>query len=203
MWLEFFVEEQSMEAALQALVPSILPNAEYEIHPFRGKYDLLKNLPHRLKAYGQCLPTDYKLVVLVDRDDSDCHELKAKLEQFAARAGLETISKSPDRFQIINRIVIEELEAWFFGDVKAIHEAYPRVPVTLGNKVPYRDPDSISGGTCEKLEKLLKDKGYHRGGLEKIRAAQDISKHMDPDRNRSRSFQVFRDALRSIPEQTC
>ena len=44
------------------------------------------------------------------------------------------------------------------------------------------------------------DAKYHPGGLEKIRAAREISNHMDPDRNRSRSFQVFRDALRSIPQ---
>ena len=45
------------------------------------------------------------------------------------------------------------------------------------------------------------DAKYHPGGLEKIRAAREISNHMDPDRNRSRSFQVFRDALRNIPQR--
>ncbi|MCY4526426.1 MAG: DUF4276 family protein, partial [Anaerolineaceae bacterium] len=82
-----------------------------------------------------------------------------------------------------------------------LHQAYPRIPETLGKKAPYRDPDSITGGTSKRLEKLLKDKGYHPRGLEKIRAAREVSKHMDPDRNRSRSFQVFCDALRSIPQR--
>ena len=45
------------------------------------------------------------------------------------------------------------------------------------------------------------DAKYHPGGLEKIRAAQEISEHMDPDRNRSHSFQLFRDVLRSIPQR--
>lgn len=30
--------------------------------------------------------------------------------------------------------------------------------------------------------------GYHRGGLNKIAAAMDISRHMRPDRNKSKSF---------------
>lgn len=97
---------------------------------------------------------------------------------------------------MINRIAIEELEAWFFGDVSALHTAYPRVPETLDQKAIYRDPDAISGGTWEHLEHILKDD--HPNGLEKIRAATEISTHMDPDRNRSRSFQVFRDARREI-----
>ena len=200
MWMEFFLEEQSAAEPIYSLVPKILPNANIEVHSFDGKPDLLKNLPHRLKAYSSWDADDHIIIVLVDHDKDDCHQLKRRIENYAAEAGLETRSGSPDQFHVINRIAIEELEAWFFGDVEAIHKAYSRVPVTLGRKVPYRDPDSISGGTCVRLEKLLKDKGYHRGGLEKIRAAQEISRHMDPDRNRSKSFQVFRDALRSIPQ---
>lgn len=50
-------------------------------------------------------------------------------------------------FQVLNRLAIEELEAWFFGDVAALHSAYPRVPSTLGRRSRYRDPDAIRGGT--------------------------------------------------------
>ena len=200
MWMEFFLEEQSAAELIYSLVPKILPNVNFEIHPFDGKPDLLKNLPNRLKAYSSWDADDHFIVVLVDRDNNDCHKLKSLLETFAADAGLKTRSSSPDRFRVINRIAIEELEAWFFGDVEALHKAYPRVPESLGRKAPYRDPDAIKGGTSERLAKLLKEKGYHSGGLQKIRAAQEISKHMDPDHNRSHSFQVFRDALRSIPQ---
>ena len=202
MRLDIFIEEQSAEVALRNLIREILPETNHDVrfHPFRGKQDLLVKLPGRLKAYSNWIADNHFLIVLVDRDNDDCHLLKRRLENYAVEAGLKTLSSSHDWFQVVNRIAIEELEAWFFGDVNALHKAYPRIPRTLGKKAPYRNPDAIAGGTSERLEKLLKDKGYHRGGLEKIRAAQEISRHMDPDSNRSKSFQVFRDALKSIPQ---
>ena len=199
MHLEFFVEEQSAEAALKILIPRILPEISFHIYPFQGKQNLLKNLHNRLIAYRNWITEEYKIIVLVDRDSDDCHKLKDRLETIASNVGLKTLTSSPDQFQVINRIAIEELEAWFFGDAEAIHRAYHRVPATLGRKPPYRYPDAINGGTWERLEKVLKHS--HPGGLEKIRAARDISAHMDPDRNCSPSFQAFRDALKSIPEQ--
>jgi hypothetical protein len=41
----------------------------------------------------------------------------------------------------------------------------------------------------------MREAGYFRTGLPKIEVAQHIAPHMDPARNTSRSFQVFRDAL--------
>ncbi|MCY3907853.1 MAG: DUF4276 family protein [Anaerolineaceae bacterium] len=203
MRLDIFVEEQSAEAALRNLIHRILPETEIDVrfHPFRGKQDLLKKLPGQLKAYRHWIADNHYLIVLVDRDTEDCELLKGRLESYAIEAGLKTLSKTRERFQVINRIAIEELEAWFFGDVEALHAAYPRVPVSIGERAPFRDPDAISGGTSERLEKLLRDKGYQRGGLQKIRTAREISLHMDVNLNRSRSFQVFRDALRKIPQR--
>ena len=200
MLLEFYVEEPSAEAALIHLVPAILAEAdfEFEIYPFQGKNDLIRKLPNRLSAYKHWIADDQRIIVLVDRDDDDCYQLKNNLERIALNAGLETRSTIPAKFHIINRIAIEELEAWFFGDVPAMKLAYPRIPESLGQKAAYRNPDAVHGGTWERLQQVLKD--YHPGGLEKIRAAEEISKYMDPDNNRSRSFQVFRDALRSIFE---
>lgn len=198
MLLHFFVEEESAEAALVELVPRILSayDFNYDIFTFRGKANLLKRLPDRLKAYTHRTGDDWRVIVLVDRDDQNCNELKLQLEQIAQTAQLRTRTTSPDRFHVINRIAIEELEAWFFGDVQALHAAYPRVNPHLSEQAAYRDCDAIRGGTWEKLEQVLKF--YHPGGLEKVRAAQEISKHIQPDRNRSKSFQVFRDALLSL-----
>ncbi len=200
--LEFYVEEPSAEAALINLVPLILRDTdfEFEIYPFQGKQALLRKLPHRLKAYHHFTDSDWRVVVLVDRDDDDCHQLKASLERIAREAGLHTRTStgSASNFQVLNRMAIEELEAWFFGDIPALRKAYPQVPSTLDKKAAYRNPDAITGGTWEQLERVLKT--YHPGGLEKVRAAEEISEHMDPDRNRSKSFQVFRDALRAILE---
>lgn len=198
MILHFFVEEESAEAALIELVPRILADHdfEYEVFAFQGKQHMLKRLPDRLKAYAHRPDDDWRVIILIDRDNDDCYDLKHRLEQLAAEAGLATRSKSSAGYRVINRIAIEELEAWFFGDIEAVQCAYPRVSRTLDNQTPYRDPDAIKGGTWEHLEQVLRP--YHPGGLEKIRAAQEIARHMDPDRNRSASFRVFRDALRAL-----
>ena len=201
MHIELLVEEPSAEAALQELLPKMVGSAAtFTIHPFQGKRDLLDKLPGRLRGYSRWLPVDWHIVVLVDADDEDCHELKGQLERTAQRAGLRTKSATlPGMpFQVLNRLVIEELEAWFFGDVAALHAAYPRVPPMLGHRARYRDPDAIRGGTWEALERLLQWHGYHPQGLPKITVARNISKHMDPARNRSHSFQVFREGLRTI-----
>lgn len=194
MLLHFYVEEPSAEALLIELVPRILIEYEFEfeVFAFQGKDALLRHLPNRLKAY-QHRTDDWRVIVLVDRDNDDCKQLKLQLEDYAREAGLTTLTASPQHFQVINRIAIEELEAWFFGDIEALAAAYPRVDRHLGKQADYRDSDAIKGGTWERLEKVLSY--YHPGGLEKIRAAEEISKHMQPDRNRSKSFQVFRDAL--------
>jgi hypothetical protein len=93
-------------------------------------------------------------------------------------------------------MAIEELEAWYFGDGEVLVAAYPRIDPHLAQQATFRDPDAITGGTWERLETLLKY--YHPGGLEKVRAAEEISNHMLPERNQSKSFQVFRSALLNL-----
>jgi hypothetical protein len=200
MHVEFFVEEPSAEAALSILIPKIFKGIHtFRFHPFQGKADLLKNLPARLKGYSSWLPRDWKIVVLIDQDNQDCFVLKGKLEESAKKAGLrtKTLAKGKGTFQVLNRLAIEELEAWFFGDVSALKAAYPRIPVTLGKKPKYSNPDSIVGGTWEALERELKKAGYYPTGMPKIEVARNVSPHMDAERNRSHSFQVFVNGLKA------
>jgi hypothetical protein len=190
MHLEILVEERSAEEALQLNLPKILPGVSFQLHCHQGKNDLLNKLEGRLKGYQKWLPDDYRIVILLDRDDQDCLELKGRLEEMAERAGLFTKSH-PNRdgaFQVLNRLAVEELEAWFLGDLAAIQKAYPRVRLT-GNRISkYRRPDSISGGTWEAMERLLQKAGYYAGGLPKIEAARNIARHMNPVDNSSVSF---------------
>jgi len=60
---------------------------------------------------------------------------------------------------VVNRIAIEELEAWYFGDVEAICDAYPGVPRTLAQRNGMREPDEIRGGTWEALERVVQRAG--------------------------------------------
>ena len=194
--LELLVEDLSMEAALRALLPGAIGTRTFTIHSFQGKSDLLGKLPHRLCGYASWLPRDWRIFVVVDRDDDDCMALKAKLEQIAATAGLPsktTAGATP--YAVVNRLAIEELEAWFFGDWDAVRAAYRRVPRTIPAKAAFRNPDAIRGGTWEALERILRKAGYFRGGLRKIEAARTIAAYMNPDHNSSPSFRVFHQAL--------
>lgn len=198
MHVEFLLEEPSAEAALTAILPKILvDDVTFDFHVFEGKRDLLKQLPLRLKGYRRWLPPDWRVFVLIDEDRQDCLKLKGQLENAAREAGFSTKShpNSDGDFQIVNRLVVEELEAWFFGDVEALREAYPNVSNTFQNRAKYREPDAITGGTWETLERLLR--GYYPNFLPKRVVAQNVAPHMEPSRNRARSFQVFVEGLKA------
>ncbi len=199
MAIDILVEEPSAEAALKKLVPKIIgDNISFRIIVFQGKPDVLNKLPQRLRAYAHWQGAP-RVVVLVDRDDDDCGLLKRSLERLAVDAGLSTKSTvgRAKPFQVVNRIAVEELEAWFFGDNDALRAAYPKVPATLEKRVGFRDPDKIQGGTAEALERILKEAGHLRGRLSKIQVAGEVAHYMDPQRNRSHSFNVFCVALRA------
>ena len=195
--LEFHVEEVSMEAFLAASLPRILPeNVTFKVVPYQGKHAFLKRIGDRLKAYSTWLPPEYRIVLIVDRDNDDCKQLKSRLEDICENAGLRSrrVAGSPD-WQVVTRIAIEELEAWYFGEWSAVCAAYPKVSSSIPNKARYRNPDAIRGGTWEAFERVLQQHGYYKSGLAKRQAAAEIGEHLSPTRNRSHSFTVFRDAV--------
>jgi hypothetical protein len=197
--VEVLVEEPSMEPVMRALLPRLLGTTSFEVHPHLCKADLLAKLPARLRGYRRWLPVDWRIVVVLDRDDEDCHVLKRRLEHTAEAADMVTRTASRGRpYQVVNRLVVEELEAWYFGDWHAVRVAYPRASPGIPAKASYRDPDGIRGGTCEVFERILQKAGYFAGGLRKVEAARAIAPHMAPDTNTSASFKAFRDALREM-----
>lgn len=197
--VEVLVEEQSMEAALRILLPRVLGDLSFQVYPYQCKDDLLKRLPDRLRGYSAWLPADFRIIVIVDQDDDDCRELKTRLDQIAIDAGLRTRRRTGAQpYQVVNRLAIEELEAWYFGDWEAVRAAYPRVPATIPQRAKYRDPDAIVGGTWEAFQRILQRAGYHQTGLRKIEAARAIAEHWKPEINRSDSFRVFHDVLQEL-----
>lgn len=192
--LEFLVEEPSMEAFLNVLLPRFLPEGTtFGIRPFQGKRDMLAKLPCRLKAYAKWLPQDWRIMVLIDCDSDSCLELKQQLEDFAVEAGLRTRSKSgASSWQLVNRIVIQELEAWFIADWPSLRAAYPALPAKAPKACCL--PESISR-TWETLEFTLKRRGYFAGGLRKIELARAVASFFDFENSSSESYAHFRDAL--------
>jgi hypothetical protein len=195
--LEVLVEEPSIEAFLRIILPAILPQGKtFEVYPFQGKQDLLGKLPDRLRGYQKWLPANYRIVVVVDRDDDDCLKLKSHLEEVTNGAGLSsrTVCKSA-LWQVANRIAIEELEAWYFGDWEAVCLAYPRTSPRIPGKAAFRDPDAILGGTWESLERVLQKAGYFSTGLRKLEIAREVGRTFQSERCTSKSFSLFRHTI--------
>lgn len=217
MHIEFLVEDQSGQKALEILVPQILPaDVTVKFHAYKGvggiprdmkdakdpaKRILLTNLPKLLKGYGKTFqgygPNYRAAVVLVcDLDDRNLDEFLAELNDV-----LQACDPKPNtRFCI----AIEEGEAWFLGDLSAILRAYPRA--NRGVLASYVN-DSICG-TWEKLAdavypggaKVLKKRGWQAIGTEKMRWATEISPRMDTTQNESPSFQSFRQQLLALTQ---
>jgi hypothetical protein len=200
MHIELFLEEPSAEAFLAGFLHHLLPpDTTWNPIVFQGKSDLLANLERRLKGYKSWMPQDWKIVVLIDEDRDDCLSLKKQMDAAAENAGLITKSAAKGgAFTVVNRIAVEELEAWFFGDIKALVTAYPGVSPNLGATANYRNPDAVGGGTWEALERVLQRAGYFGGGLPKIEVAREMARHMDAARNTSTSFRCFAQGLAAL-----
>jgi hypothetical protein len=195
--LEFLVEEPSMEAFLTAILPNLFGDrSTFTIHVYQGKSDLLSKLAARLRGYAKWLPDNMRIVVMVDQDDSDCRVLKQRLEADAEAAGLSTrAGTGTSVWQVVNRIAVEELEAWFFGEWAGVRQAYPRASALVVSQAPYRRCDAIAGGTWEAFERIMKRYGYFGGGLRKIEAAREIGRYFNHEACMSPSFATFRDAV--------
>ncbi len=196
------VEEPSMAETLRILLPGLVgQRAHCEVINHGSKDQLLKNLPSRLQGYRTLSRSmDLRILVLVDRDDDSCQEVKQKLENMAMDKGVSTKSRpqSDGTFMVVNRIVVEELESWFFGDISAVCAAYDRMSPSLGSKRNYRDPDAIVGGTWEALHREMQKAGYYHDHFPKMEVARKISPHMVCDTNRSPSFQAFCRGVESL-----
>ena len=198
-----------MKALLDQLLIRLLPDREWEVFDFRSKEQLLLRLPQRLKGYASMMKQggyhDLRVVVLVDRDDDDCRVLKARLEAAAQVVGLQTLTASrlkpgalpTQPFYVVNRVVCEELEAWYFGDPTACQAAYPRLRRKHFSATHLHDPDAIKGGTWEAFGRTLHKAGHlpaaptnHRW---KYEAAQTIGQQLSlvPTANQSPSFRAF------------
>lgn len=196
-----------MEASLREVLPNLVPaQIPFRIVTFQGKTDLLNKLEARMRGYARWSRiTGLMVDVLVDQDQQSCEDLKARMEQAASSAGLftKTSPAADGTFQVLNRVVVEELEAWFFGDVAAVCRAFPGVSPHLASRASYRHPDAIRGGTAGAFARVLQRAGHHRGGLRKVEAAGAVSRYLDVSANRSPSFQTFRagllELIRAVP----
>lgn len=216
MHFEILVEGQTELTALSILMKNIV--GEYgkphtwRLHKHRGigripdnptakpnKHDqtLLHNLPSKLRAYGDEERGDVVVVVLVDLDDRpDCAVFKSDLIALLEHCEVKPIT--------LFRIAIEELEAWFLGDIPAIKKAFPKARQQILDGY-LRDSQC---GTWEKLAEAIYPGGLNvlvQHGKRSVKIleqkrvwASQICPYMDVENNHSPSFRCFRDGMRRM-----
>ncbi len=208
MHFEILVEDKSGEEALNILLPKMI-NIEqhsFKIHSYKGIGQIPKNLkmpdakttallnklPRLIQGYANAFKNfPAVLFIICDLDSKDLSKFKSQLEDLLNKCSQKPITKFC--------IAIEEGEAWLLGDIPAIKHAYPQVKENILNE--YKN-DAICG-TWEKLadavyeggSKKLSEKGFQEIGRIKSEWARNICPHMDVDKNRSPSFNYFKNQL--------
>ena len=182
--LVFLLEEESMKALLDDLLPKILPDeVTFRCIPHEGKQDLEKSIPRKLKAWLE--PETY-FVIVRDKDSADCVVIKERLVNLCQQAG---------RADSLVRIACHELETWFLGDLAAVEKAFQIKKLSskqLNKK--YKNPDQLSNAS-EELEKLVK-------GYQKVSGAKKIAPYLNIEQNYSTSFNCFINGIRRLTSQS-
>lgn len=178
--LVFLLEEPSARDALEGWMPSLLsPGVTAHYIVFEGKQDLERRMVLKLRHW---LLPESRFIVMRDQDSGDCQTIKAALRLKCAEAG------RPDA---VVRVACRELESFFLGDWPAVAKAFARPALArLADKATYRHPDRL-GSPSDELRR-------HLPGYQKRDGARRISPLMSLDNNRSRSFQVLREAIRGL-----
>ena len=146
----------------------------------QGKGDLDQSFPRKIANWGSAAPP--RFVVMRDNDGDDCLALKRRL--LALLPGQAAV-----RVKI--RLVMQELESWYLGDLNAVAKAGLLTERGLSlhrNKARYRDPDAIRYAKREFEDKIA------LGG--QIELARRIAPHLSLSDNHSRSFRAFVGALK-------
>lgn len=192
--LRFLCEEESMEVFIRGIASGLgLKLSSDQVIRFQGKYDLLKKLPDRLVGFRKFAMNEDRFIILIDNDSSDCGETKSQLEAIALNAGFSTKASSPSgQYQVVTRVVIQELEAWLLGDEKAVRKAFPSLGPSAG-KAKFKNPERLRKPSHE-LERMLDGIGNRDG---KIERAKKIAKHFSLDQNACLSFHRFVEAVKA------
>lgn len=215
MHIEILVEDSSGKKLLEILLPKVLGGNgsvhTWRLHSYKGigkipgrlssngdpsKRILLEQLPRILRGYGKSSGVDAVMVVL-DSDGRNCKEFLRELHKMLAACGKVPVT--------LFRLAIEEMEAWYLGDRKALLTAYPRVR----NDVLTRYKQDSVCNTWELLAdaiypggaKVIRDKGWPLPGQMKHQWAEQIGPWLDVDRNVSPSFKKLRDGLRRLIDE--
>lgn len=175
--LIFLVEEPSMKVLLDGLLPRFFPGWQKDVHfkcvPHEGKSDLDKSVPRKLKEWK--VPGD-RFVIVRDNDNADCVALKARYVAVCGASG---------RPESLVRLVCQELESWYLGDLWAMAQAFVQPNLdTPGLRKRFAEPDSWQKPSVE-IDRLVADFG-------KVAGARAMAQYLRRgEHNRSASFKAF------------
>jgi hypothetical protein len=174
----FLVEEKSMQVLLNELLPRLFPGLPFLCIPHEGKQDLEKSIPRKLRGWRE---PGARFVIVRDNDGADCLRVKEKLVSLCRDSG---------RMDVVVRVICQELEAWYLGDPKALALAYEDESLQgLANRERFRNPDTVVAPARALEEQIPR--------FQKVSAARLMARHMSRN-NRSRSFQVFIEAVQKL-----
>lgn len=179
----FLLEEPSMRVLLDDWLPRLfsgwVDGQHFQCVPHEGKSDLDRSIPRKLAAWR--IPGD-RFVIVRDNDNADCIDLKARLRALCVEAG---------RPETLIRLVCQELESWYLGDLAALAAAFdqPRVD-TPAHRKRFADPDGWQKPSAE-VKRLAPI-------FQKSSGARAMAQHLTLDHNRSRSLQVFVAGVRQL-----
>jgi hypothetical protein len=189
------VEGPSEKAFLEPWAKRFLKDHQLKAYPHQGKghiskkgdpkqRGLLDQLPAKLRAFGKSLdPNQERVLVVIDADGDDIEKVTETLESI-----VNTIEPRPI---VMFRFAVEELEAFYLADHKALMAAFPN---HNRQRVRQYVPDSIVG-TWELFGKVIGD-----GGGNKVDWAKRMAKVLTTraEESRSPSFRVLCTGLREL-----
>jgi hypothetical protein len=182
----FLLEEPSMKAFLDGLLPRLFPGwvegRDFHCIPHEGKSDLDMSIPRKLSAWrepGVCF------VIVRDNDNADCIEVKLRLREKCTRSG---------RGETLIRLVCQELESWYLGDLEAMDRAFASRLDTQRYKKRFTNPDALKKPSAE-IERLIPT-FQKRSGARRMGQCLNLQLH----KNRSRSFRVFVSGVQKLAD---
>lgn len=181
--LVFLLEEPSMKILLDGLLPRLFPGwvegRQFICIKHEGKSDLDRSVRTKLRAWN--CPGD-RFVIVRDNDNADCIDLKARLADTCAANG------RPDT---LVRLVCQELESWYIGDLQALASAFddPGLASPALRK-RFSDPDEWHKPSDE-LRRLIP--AFQKGSGARLMAIR-----LREEENLSRSFQFFVRGVRRV-----
>ena len=182
----FLLEEPSMKIFLDGLLPRLfsgwVEGQHFQCIPHEGKSDLDRSIPRKLGAWR--IPGD-RFVIVRDNDNADCISLKARFQ---------TLCQASGRPETLVRLVCQELESWYVGDLQALAQAFENPKLnTPALRKRFATPDDWEKPSVE-VKRLAP--AFQKGS-----GARAMAACLHETGNLSRSFQVFVAGVRRIAEE--